>query len=73
MSEQQANELAESIKQQFPHVETIVLQSVDMRNAPNNWFVGVQRRAPFDAGISLHIHNRQEWIEAVEAKYVLSN
>ena len=44
-----------------------------MRNAPNNWFVGVQRRPPFDAGIRLHIHNKQEWIEAVEAKYVLSD
>ena len=71
MDEQQANNLAGRIRAQFPHVSTVVVQSADMRNAPSNWLIGVQRRESLVEGISIHIHNEQEWIESVEALFVL--
>ena len=71
MDEQQANDLAGRIREQFPHVSTVVVQSADMRNSPNNWLIGVQRRESFVDGISIHIYNELEWIEAVQALFVL--
>ena len=71
MTETEANELAARIREHFPHVSTVVVQSADMRNAPRNWFIGVQRKESLAEGISLHIHNELEWIEAVQALYVL--
>lgn len=71
MDEQQARDLAARIVSQFPHVSTVVVQSADMRNAPRNWLIGVQRRESLAEGISIHIHNELEWIEAVQALYVL--
>lgn len=73
MDEQQANDLAARIRAQFPHVSTVVVQSADMRNAPSNWLIGVQRRESMFDGVSLHIHSELEWIEAVTALFVLSN
>lgn len=70
MDEQQANDLAARIREQFPHVSTVVVQSADMRNAPRNWLIGVQRRGELE-GVSIHIHNENEWIEAVTAWFVL--
>jgi hypothetical protein len=61
MTEEQANELAAQIREQFPHVDTLVMQAVDMRNAPRNWFVAVMRKEALVEGIVLHIHNWYEW------------
>lgn len=69
MREQEARQLSEQISQQFPHVETHVLESNDPRREPYNWFVTVER-ASVEA--CLYIHSRQEWIDAVEALSVLS-
>ncbi len=71
MNEEKANDLAARIREQFPHVSTVVVQSADMRNAPDNWLIGVQRRESFVEGISIHIHSELEWIEAVQALFVL--
>lgn len=59
------------IKEQFPHVDTLVVQAVDMRNAPSNWFIAVERRNALVEKMALHIHNRQQWQEALTALYVL--
>ena len=73
MDEQQANDLAGRIREQFPHVSTVVVQSADRRSAPSNWLIGVQRKESLVDGISIHIHSELEWIEAVTALFVLSN
>src|SRR5258708_11052393 len=71
MNEEKANDLAARIREQFPHVSTVVVQSENMRNAPNNWIIGVQRRESFVEGISIHIHNELEWLEATQTLFVL--
>jgi len=79
MTQEQANELAEEIREQFGHVDTHVVQSGDMRNAPSNWFIAVTRKEPqrvgsvlhIVEGLALHIHNRYEWQEALDALAVL--
>lgn len=71
MDEQQARDLAARIRAQFPHVSTLVLESADTRNAPHHWLIGVQRSGELE-GVSIHIHNENEWIEAVTAWFVLN-
>lgn len=71
MNLEQANELAARIRAQFPHVEAAVVQRADMRNAPRNWFISVERSGEPE-GAYLHIHNENEWVEAVKAWFVLN-
>src|SRR5260221_3423974 len=71
MNEQKANGLAARIREQFPHVSTVVVQSADMRNSPNNWLVGVQRKESFVEGISIQVHSELQWLEALHALFVL--
>ncbi len=73
MTETEANELAARIREQFPHVNTAIVQAADMRNAPQNWFISVERKEALGQGLSLHIHHGLEWIKALEALHVLSN
>ena len=71
MDEQQANDLAGRIRAQFAHVSTVVLESADPRNAPRNWFIGVQRKESAFEGVSIHIHSETEWIDALHVLFVL--
>lgn len=67
---QQAEDLAASIRQQFPHVNTLVLPSVDTRNAPRHFFIAI-RRGDDLTGPSLLIHSSFEWTQAMLAYNVL--
>ena len=72
MTEEQARELAESIKIQFPfHVITIE-QSSDVGNEPKNWLIDIRTSGP-DTGQSLLIHNPFEWDDALLALSVLKD
>jgi hypothetical protein len=74
MNEQQANDLATRIKEQFPHVWTCALESADKRNQPKNWFVAV-RRGGHELGNGergLILHHEYEWQEALDALRVLN-
>ncbi len=70
MTEQQANELAERIAAEFPHTMIVAVTSVDTRNAPAHWFVGV-KRAETDVRV-LILHSELAWQDALTALYVLS-
>ena len=72
MTEEQARELAEFIKIQFPfHVITLE-QSSDVRDAPKNWVIGIRTSGP-DTGTSLLIHTPLEWDDALLALNVLKD
>lgn len=71
MTQEQAEKLASEISEQFSHVETLVVQASDMRNAPRNWFIAVKRKNGLVEGLALHIHNQLEWQEALEALHIL--
>jgi hypothetical protein len=73
MTKEQADILAEEISQQFSHVETLVLQSSDERNAPHNWFITVSRRGDDPEAASLFIHSRYQWSEALSALHILQD
>ena len=71
MSEQQANELASRIKEDFPHVFTYALESMDTRNAPRHLFVAVRRSEVVDGERALILHHELEWQDALTALRVL--
>jgi hypothetical protein len=71
MTETQARELATLIATQFPfHIITVV-QSADMRNAPQNWFIGIKPGEDY-RGEPLLIHSKLEWNETLLALHILS-
>ena len=70
MTKLDAEQLAATIRQQFPHVNTLVLQSTDNRNSPRNWFIAIRRSSDL-TGPSLLIHSPYEWQEAKLALEVL--
>ena len=71
MTQEDAQRLAAEITAQFPHAVVSVGQSADQRNAPRNWFVAVERKNALVNDMSLVLHSRFEWMDALTALHVL--
>ncbi len=69
MTKEQAEALAEQIRQQLPLHSVTVIDKIDKRNAPHNWFLAIARN--LEDKEALLISSEFEWEQALLAWNIL--
>lgn len=71
MTKEQANALAALVRSHFGLAYVQVLELVDKRNAPQNWFVAVSRS--WDDKSCIILYRELDWHEVINAYAILKD